>query len=58
MSILDSEPRSATVTALEDLIALRIAREDFAEIISGRGEIAQGIIKVLTHRLRQANKRS
>lgn len=58
MSILDSEPRSATVTALAELATLRIAREDFAEIMAAKGEIAHGIIKVLTHRLREANKRA
>jgi CRP-like cAMP-binding protein len=58
MSILDSEPRSASVTTLDDVVALKIQREDFAEIMAGKGEIATGIIKVLTHRLREANKRS
>jgi CRP/FNR family cyclic AMP-dependent transcriptional regulator len=58
MSILDSEPRSASVTVVDDLVALKIQREDFAEIMAGKGEIATGIIKVLTHRLREANKRS
>jgi CRP/FNR family cyclic AMP-dependent transcriptional regulator len=57
MSILDSEPRSASVTALKDLVALKIQREDFAEILAQKSEIAYGIIKVLTHRLREANKR-
>jgi CRP-like cAMP-binding protein len=57
MSILDSEPRSASVTATKDLVALKIQREDFAEILAQKSEIAHGIIKVLTHRLREANKR-
>ncbi|MCC6810106.1 MAG: cyclic nucleotide-binding domain-containing protein [Deltaproteobacteria bacterium] len=57
MSILDSEPRSASVTALKELTALKIQREDFAEILAQKSEIAHGIIKVLTHRLREANKR-
>jgi len=58
MSILDSEPRSASVTALRDLVALKIQREDFGEILATKSEIARGIIKVLTHRLREANKRT
>jgi len=57
MSILDSEPRSASVTTLRDLVALKIQREDFGEILATKSEIARGIIKVLTHRLREANKR-
>lgn len=58
MSILDSEPRSASVTALSELDLLKIQREDFYEILAQKSEIAHGIIKVLTHRLREANKRT
>jgi CRP/FNR family cyclic AMP-dependent transcriptional regulator len=57
MSILDEEPRSASVTAVSDLLLLRIQREDFAEILAERPEISQGIIKVLTRRIREANRR-
>lgn len=57
MSILDSEPRSASVTALADLVALKIQREDFGEILASKSEIARGIISVLTSRLRKANQR-
>lgn len=56
MSILDSSPRSATVTTLDDANLLKITREDFQEIMSEKPEIAQGIIKVLTRRLRDANR--
>jgi CRP/FNR family cyclic AMP-dependent transcriptional regulator len=57
MSILDAEPRSASITALTDLILLKIQREDFTEILAEKPEISQGIIKVLTRRLREANRR-
>jgi len=57
MSILDAEPRSASVTALSDLSLLKIRREDFAEILADKPDISQGIIKVLTRRLREANRR-
>ena len=57
MAILDAEPRSATVTALSDLSLLKIRREDFTEILADKPEISQGIIKVLTRRLREANRR-
>ncbi len=57
MSILDSEPRSASVTALTDLTLLRIQRDDFAEILAEKPEISRSIIKVLTRRLREANRR-
>lgn len=53
MSILDSEPRSATVRALEPVTVLKIEREDFYDLLNEKIEIAQGIIKVLTRRLRK-----
>lgn len=57
ISILDSEPRSASVTAVESLLTLKIRRDDFGEIMAQKPEIAQGVIKVLCARLRNANKR-
>ena len=54
MAILDAAPRSATVTTLTDTRLLKISREDFQEIMSEKPEIALGIIKVLTRRLRDA----
>lgn len=54
MAILDAAPRSATVTAVQDTNLLKISREDFQEIMSEKPEIALGIIKVLSHRLRNA----
>ena len=53
MSLLDMEPRSATVTVVEDVTLLRIEREDFNDILAEKAEIAQGIIKVLSQRLRR-----
>ena len=52
MAILDSEPRSATVTCVAPVAGLRIAREDFYDLMNEKMEIAMGIIKVLTRRLR------
>jgi CRP-like cAMP-binding protein len=57
MSILDAEPRSASITALTELTLLKIQREDFGEILAEKPEISSGIIKVLTRRLREANRR-
>lgn len=57
MSILDAEPRSASVTALSELTLLKIQRDDFTEILAEKPEISQGIIQVLTRRLREANRR-
>ncbi len=58
MALLDSEPRSASATAVSDVTMLRILQEDFADILAEKSEIAQGIIKVLSRRLRgQLNKK-
>ena len=53
MAILDSEPRSATVTVLEDVIALQLEREPFFELLATKRQIALGIIRMLTRRLRR-----
>lgn len=53
MALLDSEPRSATVTVLEDVVALRIEREPFFELLATKRQIALGIIRILTRRLRR-----
>ncbi|MGA9521657.1 MAG: cyclic nucleotide-binding domain-containing protein [Myxococcaceae bacterium] len=54
MAILDPAPRMATATAIHDTTLLKISREDFQEIVLEKPEIAMGIIKVLTRRLRDA----
>ena len=53
MSILDGEPRSASVTAVEDCLLLCIKQSDFHSILSRHLEVALTIIKTLTQRLRQ-----
>jgi CRP-like cAMP-binding protein len=57
MAVLDSEPRSASVTAVEDAVLLKIGRDDFRDILSERPEIAMGVMKVLTRRLRETSKK-
>lgn len=57
MSVLDSEPRSATVSAVTEAMLLKIGREEFKDILGERPEIAAGIMKVLSRRLREANRR-
>lgn len=54
MAILDGAPRSGTVTTVVEVNLLKITREDFQEIMTEKPEIAMGIIKVLTRRLRDA----
>ena len=57
MSVLDSETRSASVSAVEESLLLRIGREEFRDILMERPEISLGIMKVLSRRLREANVR-
>ncbi len=57
MAILDSEPRSASVQATTPIRVLRIEREDLYELMNEKAEIARGIIKVLTRRLRNTTTR-
>jgi CRP/FNR family transcriptional regulator, cyclic AMP receptor protein len=52
MAALDPEPRSASVTALEDVRLLQLAREPFYRLIGNRMEVATGIIHILCERLR------
>jgi CRP-like cAMP-binding protein len=53
MSILDGEPRSASVTALTDCLLLRINQADFHDILSQHFKVALAIIQTLTRRLRE-----
>jgi len=57
MSVLDSEPRSASVSAMKETMLLKIGREEFKDILSERPEISLGIMKVLSRRLREMNRR-
>jgi len=56
MSVLDAEPRSASAVAVEDTELLRIGSEEFYEVLREQVEIAEGVIHVLSGRLRDANK--
>lgn len=57
MALLDQEPRSADATTVEESILLKIAQEEFYEVLGSNTEIMQGIIKLLTGRLREANEK-
>ncbi len=57
MSIIDSQPRSADVVAIEDVLLLKIERDDFYEILKQREEVALGVIRVLNRRIRNLNLR-
>jgi hypothetical protein len=54
-SLLDPEPRSATVTATKDTFLLKLDQETFFEIMADRIEVARGILHILVNRLRNQN---
>jgi len=56
LALLDPEPRSATATAMTDTLLLRIDQSPFYELMSERGEVARGILKILCRRIRRENE--
>lgn len=52
MALLDYEPRSAGVVALEKTHVMELSREDFLEILIGQSDLALSIIRGLIARLR------
>lgn len=52
MAALDPEPRSASVTALEELRLLQLERASFHQLITSRPEITLGVIHILCQTLR------
>ena len=54
MALLDSGARSASIRTLRDTRLWAIAREDFQDLLDLHPALAKGVIRVLTHRLRDA----
>jgi AAA family ATP:ADP antiporter len=52
LALLDTEPRSATIRAVEDTLLFRLDQEPFYELMSDRAEVAMGTIQMLTTNLR------
>jgi CRP/FNR family transcriptional regulator len=57
MALLDDLPRSATVTAIEDVTALLLPIWDFRAVLREHPDIALKLLATLTHRLRKAEMR-
>ena len=57
MSLLDTEVRSASATAEEDVFLLRLDQEPFYEMMAESLEVSRGVIQMLTHRLRETTRR-
>lgn len=56
MAILDDEPRSAAAVVREQTRLLSIRKDDVRELIHDYPDIAFGIFKVLSGRIREANR--
>lgn len=52
MAALDPEPRSASITALEETCLYRLERRALFDLIEKRSEVTRGIIHILCQRLR------
>lgn len=57
MSVLDNEPRSASIVVTEDARLLSISGEKLRDIVQQKPEIAFEIFKVLSARLRRAGQK-
>lgn len=55
VSLLDTEPRSASVTAIADTMLLILEQNDFYKILQKHRDVAQGIMKILISRFRRQN---
>jgi ATP/ADP translocase/HEAT repeat protein len=55
MAVLDEVPRSGTAVVETEAEVLRIGSEEFYEILHEQVEIAEGVIRMLTRRLREAD---
>jgi CRP/FNR family cyclic AMP-dependent transcriptional regulator len=52
MALLDTAPRSASVTAIEDTLLLRLEQDLFYELLEDQGYVSRGIMQLLTRRMR------
>jgi CRP-like cAMP-binding protein len=57
MSLLDDQPRSATAVVAQDSVLVVIERGSFEQLVRDNGEIAVRIMRRLSSRLREANRR-
>jgi phosphoserine phosphatase RsbU/P len=52
LAVLDSLPQTATITSIEKTSLLRLDRDSFQKLFHERFDIAQGIIHILSNRIR------
>jgi CRP/FNR family cyclic AMP-dependent transcriptional regulator len=58
MALLDGSPRSATVTAEGELLAMRLPRTRFLETLEKEPKLALGLLQGLAERLRGSEKQA
>ncbi|MCH7598174.1 MAG: Crp/Fnr family transcriptional regulator [Myxococcales bacterium] len=58
MSLLDNQPRSASVTTLEPTQLLALSRRDFLELLKSRSTLAMCVIQELIRRLRETGEQA
>jgi hypothetical protein len=56
LSLLDSEPRSATIRAVEETTVLKLSQVAFYDLMADYVEVAMGTIQMLTRNLRARSK--
>jgi CRP/FNR family transcriptional regulator, cyclic AMP receptor protein len=56
MSLLDGEPRSATVSAAGELVTMSIGRAGFTKLLRDEPAVALGVLRTLAQRLRAAER--
>lgn len=57
MSLIDDQPRSAHVIAMEDSNLLVMRREDFQHRLREAPGVALGMLRAMSHRLREADEK-
>lgn len=57
MALIDDEPRSAHVIAMEDSMLVVLRREDFSPILASTPAIAIALLKELSRRLRRVDEK-
>jgi class 3 adenylate cyclase len=58
MSLIDDEPRSATIIAESESIVYRMTRENFRAILSHSPKLAEFILRLMNQRFREAEVRT
>jgi signal transduction histidine kinase len=56
MALIETQPRTATVRTVAPTTLLELSKDDFDAVLSQQPAMALGVMRTLTHRLRQADQ--